>query len=61
MAVLAGIIGGILCGAAFMFLLALLSFVPHFGWVDYAAVPGFVIVGLICALFIGLKYDQFLS
>ena len=59
MAVLAGIIGGIVCGAAFMFLLALLSFVPHFGWVDHAAVPGFVVAGLTCALFIGLKYDQF--
>jgi len=41
-----------------MFLLALLSFVPHFGWVDHAAVPGFVIIGLVCALVIGLKYDQ---
>ena len=58
MAVLAGIIGGIICGAAFMSLLALLSFVPHFGWVDHIALPVFVIASLICGPFIGLKYDQ---
>ena len=58
MAVLAGIFGGIICGAAFLFLLALLSFVPHFGWVDHIATPVFVIASLTFGPLIGLKYDK---
>lgn len=61
MGILAGIIGGIVCGAAFMFLFGFLSLVPHLGWLDYLALPAFYVVGLIAAIYIGLKYEQLVS
>ena len=61
MGVLAGILGGLLCGGTLMILVAFLSSVPFFGWMHYLALPTFYVGGLISALYIGLKYEQLVS
>ena len=61
MGVLAGILGGLLCGGALMILVAILSSLPLFGWMDYLTLPTFYVGGLISAIYIGLKYEQLVS
>lgn len=55
MYVLAAIVGGLLCGAAFAFVLGVAAYVPHFGWLDKLVIPSFYFVGIPSGIFIGLK------
>ena len=58
MAVLLGLVCGIVGGAAFAFLLAFIALAPYLGWMDNLVQPGFVIGALVCALYVGLKADR---
>ena len=58
MALINGIFGGLLCGLVPAVILGFLSVLPHMGWVAYAILPAFFLVGLPCAVVIGLKTSQ---
>ncbi len=55
MYVLAAIIGGLVCGAAFAFVVGVAAYAPYFGWLDQLIIPSFYVVGIPSGIFIGLK------
>ena len=57
MYVLAAIIGGLFCGAAFAFMVGVASYVPYLGWLDQLVIPAFYVVGIPSGVFIGLKAE----
>lgn len=55
MALLFGLICGILCGFALSLLVGFVALIPYLGWIDILAQPTFVIGSVVCGMYIGLK------
>ena len=55
MYILAAIIGGLVCGATFAFVVGVAAYVPHFSWLNQLVIPSFYVVGIPSGILIGLK------
>ena len=60
MYVLAAIIGGLVCGATFAFIVGVAAYVPYLGWLNQLIIPSFYVVGIPSGIFIGLKAGRLL-
>ena len=58
MSILAGILGGLICGMALAIAVTLLANFSYLGWLDPAVMPAFYVGSVVFALIIGLKAEK---